>query len=196
MAEVLRDQAFYRSSGGGITLSGGEPLLQPAFARALLAACQAAGLHTAVETTLHTRWPQLAALLPLVDLFMVDIKHLDPERHRAATGVDNRLILSNLKRLAATGKPITVRIPVVPTVNATPEEVGAIARFVRQLREARHDGGAGLALELLPFHRLASDKYTSLGLEYRAAGLAAPSKADMAALGAVAAEAGVTVRIR
>jgi pyruvate formate lyase activating enzyme len=193
LADVLQDQAFFQSSGGGVTLSGGEPMLQPEFTLAILRGCRAAGLHTAVETTTHTRWEYLEAALPLVDLFMIDIKHLDPEKHKQATGVSNVLILENIRRLSATGKPILFRVPVVPTVNDSAAEIQAIARFVRELMAARADGGAGLSLELLPFHRLATDKYTSLGLDYRAAHLQAPDKASMQLLEAAARAAGATV---
>ena len=196
LAEVLADKRFGAASGGGVTLSGGEPFLQAGFTLDLLAAFRAAGLHTAVETTTQTLWKRLEAALPLVDLFMVDIKHLDPEKHRAATGVSNRRILTNIRKLAATGKPIIFRVPVIPTVNATCAEVGAIGAFVRELGETRADGGAGLSLELLPFHQLASDKYTSLGLDYRAANLRPPDKTLMAALVAAAGAAGVAAKSR
>ena len=196
MRQVLLDRAFFQSSGGGVTLSGGEPMLQHEFTLAILSQCRAAGLHTAVETTTQTRWEYLEAALPLVDLFMIDIKHLDPEKHKQATGVSNVKILANIRRLSQTGKPIIFRIPVVPTVNDTPEEVGAIAVFVRELMQSRADGGAGLSLELLPFHKLASDKYASLGMEYRAANLQAPTKQSMSQLVAAARTAGVTVRNR
>ncbi len=193
VAEVLPDRAFYENSGGGVTLSGGEPLLQPAFALAILARCKAEGLHTALETTTQTRWAHIEAALPFVDLFMVDIKHLDPQKHKAATGVSNVRILANIRRLAATGKPIIFRIPVVPTVNATCAEIQAIAGFVGELRRGRADGGAGVSLELLPFHRLAGDKYASLGLDYRAAELTTPNKATMSTLVEAAREMGVPV---
>jgi pyruvate formate lyase activating enzyme len=196
LAEVLRDQPFYQSSGGGVTLSGGEPLLQREFALAILARSKAAGLHTAVETTAHTRWQTIAAALPLVDLFMVDLKQMDPARHRWATGVSNQRLLANIRRLAQTGKPIIFRVPVVPTVNAAAEDIQAIAAFVRELMDARADGGAGLALELLPFHRLAADKYASLGMAYRAEALQAPSKELMSELAAAARAAGVAARAR
>jgi len=182
LREVLADRAFYETSGGGVTLSGGEPMLQHEFSLALLSACKAEGLHTALETTTHCAWEHLEAALPLTDLFMVDIKHLDDEKHRAATGVSNRLILENIRRLAASGKPVIFRVPVVPGVNDTPEEIGAIAGFVRDLSRLRADGGAGLALELLAFHRLAEDKYHSLGLDYRAGDLQPPSQEHMAGL--------------
>jgi pyruvate formate lyase activating enzyme len=196
VAEVLQDRPFYESSKGGVTLSGGEPMLQYAFTLEVLARCKAEGLHTAVETTTLTRWEHLEAALPLTDLFMVDIKHLDAAKHKDATGVSNELILENIHKLSATGKPIIFRVPVVPTVNDTPEEIGAIAAFVHALMETRADGGEGLSLELLPFHRLASDKYRSLGLDYRAADLQTPEKEQMQALVAAAQSFSVPTRSR
>jgi pyruvate formate lyase activating enzyme len=184
LAEVLRDRPFYETSGGGVTLSGGEPLVQPDFSRALLAACRAEGLHTALETAANCRWEDLQALLPVTNLVMMDIKHLDPGRHRAATGVSNRRILANARRLAESGKPVVYRIPVVPTVNDTPEAIAAIAGFVRSL--PLQPDGRPQPLELLPFHRLAAGKYQSLGLDYPAARLEALSKERMAELRAVA----------
>jgi len=178
VVEALRDRAFYDTSGGGVTLSGGEPLLQPEFSQAILERCHAEGVSTAVETSAHCAWERLEAILPSTDLFMMDLKHLDPEQHRAATGVSNSLILENAQRLAATGKPILFRIPVVPTVNDTPQAVSAIAAFVAALATTN----PRLSLELLPFHRLAGDKYASLGLTYRARDLVAPAKAHMALL--------------
>lgn len=196
VADLLQDRPFYESSNGGVTLSGGEPLLQHAFTLAVLARCKEEGLHTALETTTHTKWEYIEAALPLVDLFMVDIKHLDPEKHKAATGVSNDLILANIRRLAAAGKRVIFRTPVIPGVNDSVEEIGAISGFVRELMQARADGGAGLALELLPFHRLASDKYHSLGMEYRAAGLETPQKEQMVELVEAARSAGVAARSR
>jgi pyruvate formate lyase activating enzyme len=196
MAEVLQDQAFYASSGGGVTLSGGEPLRQPDFASEILQGCRAAGLHTAVETTLHAPWRHVEALLPLVDLFLVDIKQLDPVKHRSATGVSNERILANIRRLAATGHAVNFRIPVVPTVNDTPADIQAAACFVRELQPARPAGARALSLELLPFHQLAGDKYASLGRPYHAAGLTPPTKARMAELVQAARAAGVDAASR
>lgn len=196
IAEVLLDRVFYETSGGGMTLSGGEPLLQPQFSQAVLTGCKEAGLHTAVETTTHCKWEYLEAILPVTDLFMVDIKHMDPVKHKDATGISNELILENIPRLVKTGKPVIFRVPTVPTVNDTPEEIGAIARFVHELGALRADEGAGLSLELLPFHRLASDKYRSLNMDYRAANLVTPEKEHMAALVDAARVYGVTVRSR
>ena len=124
---------------------------------------------------------------------MIDIKHLDPQKHKSVTGVSNHRILANIRRLAATGKPIIFSIPVVPSVNDTCTEIQAIAGFVAGLRALRVDGEAGISLQLLPFHRLAADKYTSLGLEYLAADLRTPDKQTMFNLVEAARELGVPV---
>lgn len=199
--EVLRDRVFYETSEGGVTLSGGEPLFQRDFARAILERCKAEGLHTAIETAAYARWEDLAALLPVTDLVIVDIKHMDPERHRLATGVSNEPILANARRLAQTEKPVLFRVPVIPTVNDTPEEIRAIAEFVHQLAGLRAGNGVSspagsIELELLPFHRMAASKYRSLGMEYRAASLVAPDKEEMAELAAVVRSCGVPVYYR
>jgi pyruvate formate lyase activating enzyme len=188
--EVLRDRTFYETSNGGVTLSGGEPLLQHAFSLGVLRRCKAEGLHTAIETTAYAAWGLIEEMLPVVDLFLVDIKHLDNEKHRAATGVPNERILANMRRLARTGKPLHFRVPVVPTVNDTPEEIGAIGRFIAELPK----GGGDIQMELLAFHKLASEKYSSLGMEYRAAGLEPPMKEKMAALADAARAAGARVK--
>jgi pyruvate formate lyase activating enzyme len=200
LAEALIDRAFYTSSGGGVTLSGGEPMLQPSFALKILEGCRAAGLHTALETTTHYRWETLAEALPLTNLFMIDIKHINPEKHRAATGVSNERILANIRQLSPTGKPIIFRTPVVPGVNDTVEEIGAIADFVRKIAETPLDDGSyrpeRVSLELLAFHKLAADKYRSLGLEYPAAHLEPPTNEQMAVLVKSAAARGIAVKSR
>jgi pyruvate formate lyase activating enzyme len=207
--EILRDRAFYENSGGGVTLSGGEPALQVDFSRDILERCRAAGVHTAIETAANVPWESLAALLPLTDLVMMDIKHMDSDKHRDAVGAPNALLLANARRLVESGKPIIFRIPVIPTVNDTPEEVVAIAAHVRELsdlRVAQHEANwhnspasdkpAPISLELLPFHRMAGDKYNSLGWDYRAADLTPPTKEHMATLTDVAAAQGIPVHSR
>lgn len=186
LGEVLADRAFYETSGGGVTLSGGEPFIQPAFTRALLTACKAEGLHTAIETSAFCPWEAMEAVLPVTDLWMVDIKHLDGEKHRQATGVSNRQILENIRRLAETGQPLVLRVPVVPGVNDTPAEIGAIAEFVQTLNLRRARSAPPLSLELLPFHRLAGEKYRSLGMDDAAAELTPPTAEQMASLVAAA----------
>jgi pyruvate formate lyase activating enzyme len=198
--EVLRDRVFYRTSGGGVTLSGGEPMMQCDFALAILERCKAEGLCTAVETAASCPWDHLARLLPVADLMMVDVKHIDPEVHREATGVSNERILANARRLARTGKPLIFRVPVVPTVNDTPGQMAAIANFVHNLGGGRTAEGRPVAdpisMELLPFHRLASDKYRSLDMDYRASHLEPPTRACMAELVEAASACGIAVRCR
>ncbi|HHX44114.1 MAG TPA: glycyl-radical enzyme activating protein [Chloroflexi bacterium] len=189
LTEVLRDRAFYETSGGGVTLSGGEPLLQPEFAVALLTACREEGLHTAIETAAQLPWERIAAVLPVTDLVMMDVKLLDPERHQAATGADNARILANARRLGAAGVPLIVRTPIVPGVNDTAEDVTAIAAFAAELPSL-------LYYELLPFHPMAASKYDSLGMDYRARDLKTPPKERMEALAAAARTAGITVQHR
>jgi len=195
----MRDRVFYETSDGGVTLSGGEPALQPDFSAAILAQSKAEGLHTAIETCGQVPWASLEALLPVTDLVMMDLKHVDSEKHRAATGAGNERILANARQLALTRKPLIFRTPVVPGVNDTPAEIEAIAAFVHELVALRAissngNGPADISWELLPFHRLAADKYRSLGLEYRARELNPPPKDQMAVLAETAQSSGVVVR--
>jgi pyruvate formate lyase activating enzyme len=185
--EVLRDRPFYERSGGGVTLSGGEPLLQLGFAQALLARCRDEGLHTAVETAAHYPWTRMECLLPLTDLVMMDVKLMDAEQHRACTGVTNKRILANARRLGGEGKPLIVRTPVVPGINDSEEAIVAVATFAATLPSL-------LYYELLPFHPMAEGKYDSLDIEYRAAGLSSPPKEQMAVLAEAARQCGIEVR--
>jgi pyruvate formate lyase activating enzyme len=198
MRDVMADEPFYRTSGGGVTLSGGEPALQPDFSAALLRASKEHGIHTAIETAAHCRWENLAILLPMTDLVLLDLKHADPEKHRLATGVSNDLIIANAKRLAATGVKTLFRVPVVPGVNDTPDEIAAIADLALQLAAMAPPGSpwasAGPTTELLPFHKMAEGKYKSLGMEYAASGLRSPSTERMAELAAAARARGIHVK--
>jgi pyruvate formate lyase activating enzyme len=200
VAEILQDRAFYENSQGGVTLSGGEPVFQPVFSKEILARCRAEGIHTAIETAGNVPWARIAELLPLTDMVMMDLKHMEPEKHKWAVGASNQLLLANARRLAATDKPLIFRTPVVPTVNATVEEIGAIAAFVRELQELRAAGNgaapAPISLELLPFHRMAGDKYNSMGLTYKAVDLEPPTNALMDALTEAAADYGIDVKHR
>jgi pyruvate formate lyase activating enzyme len=184
---VLRDRAFYETSGGGVTLSGGEPLLQPEFSEAILASCREAGIHTAIETAANVPWERIERILPVTDLVMMDVKLIDTDRHSAAVGVPNARILKNVRRLGETGVPLIVRTPIVPGVNDDEETVAEIATFAAGLPNL-------VAYELLRFHAMANSKYDSLGMSYRAATLAAPSKEQMTALADVARRQGIEVR--
>ena len=156
---VEEDRPFYEQSGGGVTLSGGEPMTQPGFSQSLLRGCQERGIHTAIETCGHAPWKVWQALLPHLDLILYDLKEVDSARHRRHTGVSNELILNNLRRLARTGKPIVVRRPVIPGYNDDEESIHALAHFVQELNTVR-------GVNLLPYHRFGQGKYKRLGWEY------------------------------
>jgi pyruvate formate lyase activating enzyme len=182
--EVLRDLPFYETSGGGVTLSGGEPLLQFDFSYAILERCREKGLHTAIETAANFAWERVAAILPVTDLVMMDVKLMDAERHKSATGVPNARILENAVHLGREAPALIVRTPIVPGINDNPEDVAAIAEFVAGLPNL-------LYYELLPFHPMASGKYDSLDIDYSARELKSPSKEQMDALTEVAAQFGI-----
>ncbi len=200
MGEIVSDKPFYASSGGGVTLSGGEPVLGGEFSRRVLEECKAEGLHTALETCGEYPWESLERLLPAVDLIMLDIKHMLPDRHREVTGRSNERILANARRLALAGKPLVIRTPVVPGVNDSEEDIRRVAAFVRDLSDRRRaEGRSGehpIEYELLTFHRLAADKYASLGQEYAASAIIPPSRERMSQLAEVAGGCGIEVRVR
>ena len=176
MDEVRRDAGFYETSGGGVTLSGGEPLLQTDFATALLRQCKSEGFHAAIDTCGQVSWKKMQTALPYVDMVLFDLKHMDPQRHRQHTGVSNRLILSNLRRLSRWGVPIEVRMPIIPGINDDRESVDAAARLLASL-----DNVAGV--RLLAYHRLAGEKYRSLGLENTMPDVEPPEQNQMDEIG-------------
>ncbi len=164
-AEIERDMDYYRDSGGGVTLSGGEVLSQAEFALALLRRCKDEGIHTCLDTSGHGDTAKLVSLLPYVDLVYFDVKHLDPEVHRTVTGHTNELILRNLASVVASGVDLVVRVPVIPGVNDSDEAVAAMAQHMASLApEAK--------IHLLPYHRLGSAKYVMLDREYPLGALA------------------------
>jgi formate C-acetyltransferase len=160
VAEALRivaeDRVYYEKSGGGVTLSGGEPLAQARFAVGLLAACRKAGFHTAVDTALDVEWKAVEKALPHTDLFLVDLKHTDPVRHEQGTGRSNARVLSNLRELDRRGAALVVRVPVIPGFNDREEDIASIAAVAASLKNVRF-------VELLPFHKLGEPKWAGLG---------------------------------
>jgi pyruvate formate lyase activating enzyme len=166
---VERDIPFYEESGGGLTLSGGEPLMQPDFSCALLERVKAAGLHTAVETTGFAPFSVIERLAPHADLWLYDVKHHDGAAHRAGTGVDNAQIVENLKALVASGAEVVARIPVIPGFNDSLSDAGALASLLVSAGVCRAD--------ILPFHQMGEKKYQTLGMAYALAG-AKPLRAE------------------
>lgn len=155
LQQVLKDDVFYRRSGGGLTLSGGEPFYQSDFSLELLRLCYEAGVHTAVETTGHVNWSVLAQSLPITDLFLFDIKHLDAQLHTQSTGVSNTVILANLSKLVESGANIILRIPLIPGFNLDEEHLQAVGELASRLDIKE--------IHLMPFHQFGRDKYPRLG---------------------------------
>jgi pyruvate formate lyase activating enzyme len=159
LAVVERDRPFYETSGGGMTVSGGEPLAQPVFLAELLRQACEAGLHVCVDTCGLAPWDNIASLLPLVNLFLFDLKSVSPELHRHLTGVDNALVLENARRLAGQAQEILFRVPVIPGMNDSEEELASIGGFLASL-----NGHA--RAEVMPYHRLGASKYQALDRPY------------------------------
>ncbi len=158
MAQIEQDVPFFDQSKGGVTFSGGEPLGQPEFLQELLAECRAREIHTAVDTTCHAPWEVVEKTARLADLFLVDIKHIDPAAHEQYTGVSNELILENTRRLAAMQTQIIVRVPLIPGVNDDESNLSATGEFIASLKTVRR-------VDLLPYHEAArakSERFTDI----------------------------------
>lgn len=187
LVEVLKDEVFFDESGGGITLSGGEPLMQASFVEAMLVACRSRRLHTAVDTCGYAPTEVVRRVRENVDLFLYDLKLMDNDRHRQFTGVGNDLILRNLKMLAENGSAVIVRIPVIPGVNDDADNISALSAFLLPLGLTR--------IDLLPYHRIASDKYYRLHLPYKMEGVDPPTAEQMHAIATRLGRGGLHVHI-
>ena len=155
---VSRDAPYFKASGGGVTVSGGEPLAQPEFTYELLKAFNQREIHTAVETTGYGPWSSLSRLSEVTDLFLYDLKAVDDDVHRRYTGVSNARIIENLRRLCAAGSRVQVRVPCIPGVNDSPEQI-------RKLATTAAAAGVG-SITLLPYNNAASAKYAWIGRGY------------------------------
>lgn len=176
MEVVEKDRGYYRRSGGGLTLSGGESLCQPDFARALLAAAKSRGINTAMESMGCAPYEIIDSILPYLDTYLMDIKHTNIKKHKEFTGRANDLMLENARKIAASGKTkLVIRVPVIPTFNDKPEEIASIAQFADKLPGVEK-------IHLLPYHRLGQDKYDGLGREYLMKDILPPENEHMAML--------------
>lgn len=188
LEEVLRDRPYYRRSGGGVTLSGGESLLQPDFAVALLQACRENGVNTAIETTGFADEAVIRRFLPHLDTVLMDIKHMNSDKHREFTTKPNERILQSARLIAENARRLVIRVPVIPGFNDTEEEVGAIAAFAASLPNVNE-------IHLLPYHRMGKDKYDGLGRPYPMGDVAPPTAQRMQQLEAVAKRYGLITQI-
>ena len=188
MAEILKDLPFYEESGGGVTFSGGEPLMQPEFLLDLLKECKRLELHTAVDTSGCVHYDKLNEIGSYVDLFLYDLKLMDHERHKRLIGLSNKGILGNLERLIEDGRRVMVRMPLIPGVNDSAEDIGLAAEFLAGLKPAP-------PVELLPYHHTADEKYRILGREPFRPEAQAPDDAGLEALAAIMRSKGLKVSI-
>jgi pyruvate formate lyase activating enzyme len=174
MAEIRQDLTFYEESGGGVTLSGGEPLFQKDFSLAILKACREQDIHTVLDTCGYANWQAFEQVAPFVGLFLYDLKAIDPVKHLQYTGQSNERILANLERLSRSGAGLLVRIPVIPGVNADKIEMGRIGAYLSSLPQPP-------PVELLAYHNIAEAKYTGLDKSYALPDLQPPTPDQMAA---------------
>lgn len=168
--EVHRDKMFYEGTGGGVTVSGGEPLLQPHFLAAIFRLCREAGVHTCLETTGYAKATTCEEVLPLTDYVLFDLKHMDSRLHREFTGKPNAQILDNATLVVESGTPVMFRMPLVPGFNDTLENIRATAGFMRGLNGDNVQG-----VELMPYHRMGMGKYEALDQQYELGCVTPPS---------------------
>lgn len=171
LREILKDKAFYESSGGGVTFSGGEPFVQSDFLLSMLKRCKENGIHTAIETCGFTDISSLLEAAEYTDLIYYDIKHMDPVEHLKLTGVTNELILKNLEALSMVHENIIARTPVIPSMNSGVKNISETAKFVSSLGISEY--------ELLPYHNLGEIKHKQLDKEYGLSDLSSPETAQM-----------------
>ncbi len=175
MDKIKEDESYIKNSKGGITLSGGEPLLQSKFAKEILVQCKEGGFHTAIDTAGNIPFNNFLDVIEHTDLFLYDIKMIDDILHKKHTGVSNKLILENLVKLNKIHKNIYIRIPVIPTINADEQSMYDIAQFIKPLKNIKK-------IELLPYHHLGISKYESLSIEYLLSNISSPSDELMSIL--------------
>ena len=176
---VKQDMPYYRRSGGGITLSGGEMLCQSEFSYALLRSAKEAAINTAVETTGFAPFEKIEKMLPYIDTVLMDIKHINSAKHKEFTTQPNELILENAVKIAKMAKKLIIRVPVIPGFNDTESEIADIAQFASKLQGVEE-------INLLPYHNFGKDKYLGLGREYLMGDVPPPTDEHMEKLKAVA----------
>jgi pyruvate formate lyase activating enzyme len=186
--EAEKDLIFYEESGGGVTFSAGEPLGQPEFLESLLICCQKKKIHTAVDTSGYISWEILSKISSKVDLFLYDLKIMNSERHKKYTGVSNKVILENLKKLTSVHNNIFVRFPVIPGINDDYQNIKEIGEFLSSLKIAQ--------VNLLPYHYIGVDKYGRLGRTYKLSTTQPPSEEKLSEISAILRKFNLNVKLR
>jgi pyruvate formate lyase activating enzyme len=167
----MKDELFYKNSSGGVTLSGGELLVQHGFAAAILKALKERRINTAIETTGYKVWKDFERVLDYTDIVLYDLKHIDSNVHRYGTGVENSLILENLKKLEKLNKSLIIRIPLIPGFNMDEDSINKFIEFLKEINYPE--------VNLLPFHQLGSQKYTNTRKDYQLKDLKVPSDKEV-----------------
>jgi len=186
--EIEKDLVFYEESCGGVTFSGGEPLVQSEFLEGLLNGCREKMIHTAVDTSGYVSWEILDKIIPKVDLFLYDLKIMNSGRHKKYTGVPNEIILENLKKLSSVHNNIFVRFPVIPGINDDYQNIKETGEFLSSLKIAQ--------VNLLPYHYIGMDKYKRVGRTYKLADIQPPSKEKLSEVSAILRKFNLNVKLR
>jgi pyruvate formate lyase activating enzyme len=182
LMEIIRkDREHYQISGGGVTFSGGEPLIWSSGLLPVLQQCRKEHISTAIETAGYVAFDDIEPLIPFVDTWLVDIKMMDPAGHEAWCGGDNAVILNNIEGLAASGADIHIKVPIIPAINGSDENLRQTLAFIRKTGKIND-------IELLPYHTLGKAKYAALGREYTLSGTPVPSKEMMSHLHSIVEE--------
>lgn len=189
VAAIMKDERYYRRTNGGVTVSGGEPMLQNDFTGGILRECRNMGLHTALDTSGFAEWEKYEKVMKFVDLFLFDLKHMDSDASLESTGVRNELILENLKKLADQGASIQIRIPVIPGYNDSKKNLEETADLCRSLRPSVK------LVQLLPYHRLGIAKYERIGKSYALSSVESPPKTLMGQYKKMFESFGLTVQV-
>lgn len=187
MKEIIKDEAFYDESDGGVTFSGGEPLIYADFLKEVLQSCNTRGIHTTLDTCGYAKWESFEKILDKVDLFLYDLKLMNDEKHKKYTGVGNKLILENLNRLSESGCNIFIRMPIIAGVNDDDEHINESVCYLSNLNI--------IQVNLLPYHKMGMDKYKRLKMEYKLSGMEKPSDEKMNEIAEKFRKVGIKVKV-
>jgi len=189
LREILKDTVFYEESGGGVSFSGGEPLMQIGFLKEMLTLCKNNNVHTVVDTSGYSPYSAFEVINSVTDLYLYDIKLMNDAHHRKYTGISNTLILNNLKKLAVTDREIIIRVPLIPGITDTAENLQEISQFIKKL-------GTITRVDLLPFNELAASKFQRLGKNIRLTNISPQKDTELTTMKTIFKDAGFQVALR
>jgi pyruvate formate lyase activating enzyme len=188
ISEVIKDKSFYNRSNGGITLSGGEVLLQWGFAKEILKRCKELKIHTAIETSGYGKWEYFNQVLEYTDLVLYDLKHMNSIEHKKLTGVDNRLILENARKVSKQVREMIIRVPLIPGINDSKDNIVNLVKFVSTLEKVTE-------IDILPYHKLGVSKYNQIGQTYKLININPPTEQEINEIVEIIQGAGFLVKV-